>query len=87
MCGLFAKDPHSGISVHQHVSFGSGWQHRSQYISTCGSLKAVLTFNMGKPNPTIVKIWEKNLPVANIDLRILEIRMCHNIFGPYGLWI
>ena len=36
-------------------------------------------FSEGKSNPRIVKIWEKNLPVVKIDLRIQENRDNYHI--------
>ena len=72
--GLRAINPNSTKSVFDHVSSGSspGWQ--SQFISTCGNLNAVITFNKNILNPTIVKIWENNLPTEKIDLRTPENR-------------
>ena len=82
--GLMAKDSFSVTSVLDHVINGSnpGWQ--SRFISTSGSLNAVMTFNRGKLNPIIVKIWEKNLPMQIIDLRTPEERRGHYIVGSCG---
>ena len=67
--GLSAKNPFSDTTVLQHVTNRSDATLKSKFISTCGSLQAVLAFNGTTPNPIIVKIWEKNLPVVKIDLR------------------
>ena len=81
--GLRAKSPLSERTVYEHVISGSwGWQ--SKYISTCGSLHAVLSFILNSTNnSSIVKIWEKNLPIDKIDLRTNENRKKYLIKGNY----
>jgi hypothetical protein len=72
--GLMATDPLSDTTVFQHVCKKTDSTLKSKFISTCGSLQAVLAFKGDIPNPIIVKIWEKNLPVVRIDLRTKENR-------------
>lgn len=70
--GISAKDPYSTTSVFQHVVYGSGGT-RSRYISTCGSLDAVLDFRSKSktPNGPIIRINITTLPpgIEKIDLR------------------
>ena len=74
MNGLSAKDPSSSISVFEHVTKGSRGS-KSKYISTCGSLNAVLNFKINSSNSTIVKIRENDLQTEKkIDLRTQENR-------------
>ena len=81
--GLRAKSPLSETTVYEHVTSGS-WGSQSKYISTCGSLHAVLSFRLNcKDNSSIVKIWEKNLPIDKIDLRTEENRKKYLIYGNY----
>ena len=75
--GLLAKHPTSQVSVFDHVIHGSNWKYQSKYISTCGSLNAMLEFrsNLCKPYAQIVQISEDYSPVLyKIDLRLPEIR-------------
>ena len=72
--GLSAKNVDAKKSVFAHVLIGSNWEWESQYISTCGSMKAVLLLDPYCRDRRIVKIWEKNLPVIKIDLRTEENR-------------
>jgi hypothetical protein len=53
-------------SVFEHVLHESDYEWNSQYISTCGSLDAVLKLcvNTDTKNPTIAKIWELDLPLV-----------------------
>jgi hypothetical protein len=67
--GLIAKDPLSDESVYNHITSSGKVGFQSKFISTCGSLSAVLKFAGVNEFPRIAKIWEKNLPVVKIDLR------------------
>jgi hypothetical protein len=81
--GLRAKNSLSDTTVYEHVTSGS-WGGQSKYISTSGSLHAVLTFRLkSTSNSSIVKIWEKNLPIDKIDLRTQENRKKYLIYGNY----
>ena len=81
--GLSAKDPNSGISVLTHVINGG---KSSKYISTCGSLSAVLEFKSHcvVPGTVIVKILDEKLPVdvVKIDLRTPADRLPWYTNGP-----
>ena len=70
--GLSATDPLSHKSVFEHFANGNNVLFPSQFITTCGSLKAVLALKGQNANLKIAKIWEKNLPVVKIDLRTNE---------------
>ena len=70
--GLIAKDPLSDESVYNHITSSGKVGFQSKFISTCGSLSAVLKFAGVNEFPRIAKIWEKNLPVVKIDLRKSE---------------
>ena len=70
--GLSATYPLSDKSVFEHIINRSNVLFQSQFITTCGSLKAVFALNGENANPRIAKIWEKNLPVVKIDLRTKE---------------
>ena len=76
--GLSAKDPFSDTTVLQHVTNRSDATLKSKFISTCGSLQAVVAFSRNIPNPIIVKIWEKNFPVVKIDLRTESTRYMYS---------
>ena len=81
--GLRAKSPLSETTVYEHIISGSCGP-QSKYISTCGSLHAVLSFILNSTNnSSIVKIWEKNLPIDKIDLRTNENRKKYLIKGNY----
>ena len=70
--GLSAKNALSDKTVFKHVTTGSRVSG-SKFISTCGSLNAMLRFTDNCYNSIkIVKIWEKNLPVVKNDLRTKE---------------
>ena len=75
--GLSAKRPLSDVSVFDHIINGSNHNFDSKYISTFGSLNAMLNFRSTTFNPDaqMVQICEDNLPVdEKIDLRTSEIR-------------
>lgn len=76
MDGLYAKDPLSTTSVFDYVIKGSNGTP-SKYISTCGSWKAVNSFQSKYPGSVrIAKIQKDKLPssVKIIDLRLQESR-------------
>jgi hypothetical protein len=77
--GLIAKDPLSDESVYNHITSSGKVGFQSKFISTCGSLSAVLKFAGVNEFPRIAKIWEKNLPVVKIYLRIQENRDNYHI--------
>ena len=77
--GLSAKNALSDKTVFKHVTTGSRVSG-SKFISTYGSLNAMLRFTDNCYNSIkIVKIWEKNLPVVKIYLRIQENRDNYHI--------
>jgi hypothetical protein len=82
--GLWAKDPNSDVSVFNHVINGSSRAFDSIYISTFGSLSAMLKLRSksSTPGAQIVRIVEDNLPVFDkIDLRTSGIRSGQYILG------
>lgn len=67
-----AKDTNSNTSVFEHVVYGSQMGQESRYISTCGSLEALMDFESKSGDPgDKIKIDINNLPdnVEIIDLR------------------
>jgi hypothetical protein len=75
--GLSAKSPFSDVSVFDHVISGSSMDFNSKYISTFGSLNAMLKFRSKSltPGAQMVQIVEDDLPVIEkIDLRTSIIR-------------
>ena len=90
--GLWAKNPESNVSVFDHVIKGSSREFDSRYISTFGSLNAMLKFKSKcwNPDAQMVQICEDNWPVNDkIDLRTLEFRsghyICDNLEYPNAL--
>jgi hypothetical protein len=77
LLGLWAKNRTSDVSVFIHVIKGSSREYDSKYISTFGSLNAMLNFRSKSmtPGAQMVQIVEDNLPVIDkIDLRTSGIR-------------
>ena len=81
--GLMAKNPNSHTSVFDHVSTGSNMGSQSPYISTCGSLNALILLRSQSmyPRAPIVQISEDNLLVVKIDLRTASNRKNHYKLG------
>jgi hypothetical protein len=67
LLGLWAKNRTSDVSVFIHVIKGSSREYDSIYISTFGSLNAMLNFRSKSmtPGAQMVQIVEDNLPVID----------------------